>query len=603
MTELNKDGIITTYEYDANGNLTKRSSDTGISTQYAYNKAGLIMSAVNTDSGTVANMGGYAYYLNGLKYNEVCTTRTTDGTVLRHQTYDYDKAGRLIKNYIGGSYENTVYNEYTYDLRGNRISSVNKLSETGETTEYEYDLGDHLLSEATTDGGVLQKKTYYSYDERGNLTGEQTRVYSADGLAGSTAGQAGGMNDAYSTKTYRYDRFNRLVKYTDGDTVAEYEYNADNLRTAKTVNGKRTEYVWDGTNLMYEHGAAGTHKYAYDPTGVHMMDNDTYLKDGHGNVTGMYDENGEFMSDTYYDAFGNVAYGDTPNPFGYSGEYLDNETGLIYLRNRYYDSSTGRFITEDPAKDGTNWYSYCAGDPVNFVDPWGLEYVIISGGAYAPNDDWPYEFIAPAIQKINDLQAENSNESISWIVSNIGYTDEQIQEIMDVSNDLGVNFVLINSSAELQNYINSKNTRVWDLSQSRIQDPIRKFVVFSHGEPGSIELGYFHNGAENFSLDFDWIRGVSMYAFDNPNTALYSCRAGNDVNQYWGSNFAQEWVNVTGGRTWAPVGRTSYYNVTKQGVFDKIGRQFNNISANASYNYPTEDYSENAYFMNFYRSW
>ena len=124
---------------------------------------------------------------------------------------------------------------------------------------------------------------------------------------------------------------------------------------------------------MYEHGAAGTHKYAYDPTGVHMMDNDTYLKDGHGNVTGMYDENGEYMSDTYYDAFGNVAYGDTPNPFGYSGEYLDDETGLIYLRNRYYDSSTGRFITEDPAKDGTNWYSYCAGDPVNAVDPWGLK--------------------------------------------------------------------------------------------------------------------------------------------------------------------------------------------------------------------------------------
>ena len=219
---------------------------------------------------------------------------------------------------------------------------------------------------------MLQSKTYYSYDERGNLSGEQTRTYASEGLAGSTAEQAGLSNDANSVKTYHYDRFNRLVEYTDGDTVAKYEYNADNLRTAKTVNGRRTDYVWDGTNLRYETGGNGTHTYAYDPTGVHMMDGNYYVKDGHGNVTGMYDANAEFVSDTYYDAFGNITYGDAPNPFGYSGEYHDSETGLIYLRNRYYDSSTGRFITEDPAKDGVNWYSYCGGDPVNMVDPWGL---------------------------------------------------------------------------------------------------------------------------------------------------------------------------------------------------------------------------------------
>ena len=250
-----------------------------------------------------------------------------------------------------------------------------------------------------------------------------------------------------------------------------------------------------------------------------------------------------------------------------------------------------------------NWYVYCGGDPVLFVDSQGLEFVVVSGGAYATDDNWPYEFVASAIQKINDLKEENSGENISWIVSNIGYSEEQIQKITDVSNDIGVDLILINDGAELQNYINSKSTNTWELSQSRKDDPIRKFVVFSHGAPGSIELGYFHDGAERFSLDFGWIQGVSMDAFDNPNTALYSCRAGNDVNQYWGSNFAQEWVNVTGGRTWAPVGRTYYGNVPKQGIFDKVARQFNDISANATYNYPTEDHSEGAFFMNFYRSW
>ena len=195
------------------------------------------------------------------------------------------------------------------------------------------------------------------------------------------------------------------MEYTDGDTVAEYEYNADNLRTAKTVNGRRTDYVWDGTNLRYETGGNGTHTYAYDPTGVHMMDGNYYVKDGHGNVTGMYDANAEFVSDTYYDAFGNIAYGDAPNPFGYSGEYHDSETGLIYLRNRYYDSSTGRFITEDPAKDGVNWYSYCGGDPVNAVDPWGLK-----TNGYRSSED--LKFVNTQLMKIIANKAAYKKASI-----------------------------------------------------------------------------------------------------------------------------------------------------------------------------------------------
>ena len=50
----------------------------------------------------------------------------------------------------------------------------------------------------------------------------------------------------------------------------------------------------------------------------------------------------------------------------------------MYLRNRYYDPSVGRFIAEDPAKDGLNWYAYCSGNPIMFVDPWGLDAVVIT---------------------------------------------------------------------------------------------------------------------------------------------------------------------------------------------------------------------------------
>ncbi|WP_337399150.1 RHS repeat-associated core domain-containing protein, partial [Congzhengia sp.] len=62
----------------------------------------------------------------------------------------------------------------------------------------------------------------------------------------------------------------------------------------------------------------------------------------------------------------------------YCGEYTDEETGFIYLRNRYYDPSIGRFISEDPANSGSNWYVYCENNPVKFVDPWGLDAIIIT---------------------------------------------------------------------------------------------------------------------------------------------------------------------------------------------------------------------------------
>ena len=56
----------------------------------------------------------------------------------------------------------------------------------------------------------------------------------------------------------------------------------------------------------------------------------------------------------------------------YYGQYYDYESDMTYLRARYYDSSIKRFITEDPAKDGSNWYAYCGNNPVMMFDPSGL---------------------------------------------------------------------------------------------------------------------------------------------------------------------------------------------------------------------------------------
>ncbi len=97
------------------------------------------------------------------------------------------------------------------------------------------------------------------------------------------------------------------------------------------------------------------------------------LKDIHGDTTAVL-QNGAAAGTYDYDAFGKEtsATGAADNPYRYCGEYFDNETGLIYLRNRYYSPKLGRFISEDPAKSGMNWYVYCENNPIKYSDPWGL---------------------------------------------------------------------------------------------------------------------------------------------------------------------------------------------------------------------------------------
>ncbi len=91
------------------------------------------------------------------------------------------------------------------------------------------------------------------------------------------------------------------------------------------------------------------------------------------------------------------SYGNVSNPFRYCGEYYDTETGTDYLRMRYYDPSIGRFLSEDPICDGLNWYSYCASNPINYIDSLGLSAWLIHGTNLnndpAPEETWTQDFI------------------------------------------------------------------------------------------------------------------------------------------------------------------------------------------------------------------
>ena len=166
---------------------------------------------------------------------------------------------------------------------------------------------------------------------------------------------------------------------TNDGSVSTYSYNGSGMRASKTVNGSTLKQIWDGTNIVAETDESGavTAKYY---RGISLISQERsgrvsyYQFNGHGDVTGLTDTSGNVTASYQYDAFGveiNPNQSDS-NPFRYCGEYFDPETNNVYLRNRYYSPGNGRFLTEDPAKDGLNWYVYCANNPIMLIDPSGL---------------------------------------------------------------------------------------------------------------------------------------------------------------------------------------------------------------------------------------
>jgi RHS repeat-associated protein len=93
---------------------------------------------------------------------------------------------------------------------------------------------------------------------------------------------------------------------------------------------------------------------------------------------GEVDPLGNLTASRKYDVYGRAGDSGTSRHrfVGSLGHTSDDETGLIYMRARWMDPSLGRFISEDPARDGSNWLECSRGNPVNAVDPDGREYTL-----------------------------------------------------------------------------------------------------------------------------------------------------------------------------------------------------------------------------------
>ena len=235
--------------------------------------------------------------------------------------------------------------------------------------EYTYDHNGNRLTE-TVNGVLAQSFTYNGHDVLASGIGE-TEGYDLNGnlTAQTISGQ---------TTRFTWDDEDRLTgqSFPDGHTDA-YAYNGLGMRLTKSDPTGSYSYFTDGAAPASDVLSDGHSSFTpgiseMDPSGDRF-----YLPDAQGNSRGLLDASQTATDGYNWDAFGSSVsrFGSNPMAFawnGGSGYQSDGDSGLKLLGHRYYDSRTGRFISQDPAGSGNNWYAYVGNDPVNGSDPLGL---------------------------------------------------------------------------------------------------------------------------------------------------------------------------------------------------------------------------------------
>ena len=377
----NGDGTLETLKAFGNGSPTPEVAQT----DYTYYANGQIDTIVEKDSnggGSVTNtVNSFSYsYDNADRLTSKTENSATtsygydyDGevtTVNGSTLYSYDATGNSTASGVNVTTGNELQTDgnfdYTYDPEGNLTSKValsgNTLGiTTGDNWTYGYDNKNEMTSAVEkTSGGTPELSVTYRYDAFGNRVEKDVTPYSS-GTAGTTV-----------VSRFAYDMWKasggHLFSGENSDIWAEM--NGSSSLTYRFMNGDAIDQVF--AQMAYTGST-------YTPTWL--------FTDNQGSVRDVVDSTGHVIDAISYGVFGNIT-SETNSAdrdlYTYTGRELDVETNLQYNRARYYDSSTRRWMTEDPIgfnAGDSNIYRYVNNSPTNHTDPSGEVVPFIVAGA------------------------------------------------------------------------------------------------------------------------------------------------------------------------------------------------------------------------------
>ena len=373
----------TSYTYDRVGNRRFVADANGNVTAFEYDERNLVL----VESRPLAAITHTSYDDMGDPAS-VCDPEERVTTVTADT---YDGNGNRLSQTDALDHRTS----FEYDVLNRRTATVRPatVTEPAARETYDYDANGNRLTEQATDttgdsGGTLVTDKLFTYDERDRLLALTDRL-APEALESTDYGYDANGNQTARTKagvttTFHYSVRNRLTEVREASTlVGSYLYDHQGLRVAKrSGTGQTIRYVYDDQSVLLQTDLTGSTitKYDYGADRLLSLDNVTagrqyYLFDALGSVVDLTDAAGAIQIRYVYDAWGNHrrTAGTSPNPFGFTGHELDDETGLYYAKARYYDPELGIFLTQDPFEGSTRHPAEPASVSLRLPEPDGVQ--------------------------------------------------------------------------------------------------------------------------------------------------------------------------------------------------------------------------------------
>ena len=375
VESVTANGLTSNYTYDGGGNTSKVAIGNDVNTAYKFDATNLPTKMTNT-VGAESEINTYAYDGIGRQTRKIEKGETTE--------YIYDYLGRLDE-----VQEGSKNSKYTYDELNNRKRKTVTENNIPVVESYRYYSNNRLKTISTDTDADTGTGTKFYYDDNGN----QTQAEKGTNFAYDANGNQETVTKGTDVETYLYNGRNELVQSNTASGIAsDYSYYFNGLRSGKDG----TTYIYDGKNILAEIEGTNAKFNVYGnsllfsiveeiqvvggkKTIANIGVNVIYQYNAHGDVTKVLSEAGVMLNSYKYDAFGSVTetVEAVDNTFFYSGYEFDKETGLYYLRSRYYNPETARFTQEDSFNGfyqdplSLNKYTYAHNNPVTYNDPDG----------------------------------------------------------------------------------------------------------------------------------------------------------------------------------------------------------------------------------------